>query len=167
MIIGMSTSLLTLNMKIVLVRSVLFLMVVMQVRLFSPTLFFWWQLSQWYRCQSISQAHRQPQVQLSWVEIVLFPNSTATHSPIHPPPPNYPPSQSFTQLIAKLSSVKFTTSQIELRLALLSLYSHPAHPTLPTHPTRASIFEPLLDHLRCWNLVWRLYLTKQGQIATS
>ena len=33
-------------------------------------------------------------------------------------------------LFAKLSSVKFSTSQIELRLALLSLYSHPT----PHHP---------------------------------
>ena len=30
--------------------------------------------------------------------------------------------------IAKLSSVKFSASQVELRLALLSLYSHPTHP---------------------------------------
>ena len=30
--------------------------------------------------------------------------------------------------IAKLSSVKLSTSQIELRLALLSQYTHPPHP---------------------------------------
>ena len=41
---------------------------------------------------------------------------------------------------AKLSSVKVSTSQIELTLALLSLYSQPIW---------ASIFEPLLDYPGC------------------
>ena len=42
---------------------------------------------------------------------------------------------------AKLSSVKFSTSQIEPSSPLITaLYSH---------PTLASIFEPLLDHLGC------------------
>ena len=36
--------------------------------------------------------------------------------------------QVYLKYIAKLSSVMFSTSQIELRLALLKLYSHPTHP---------------------------------------
>ena len=56
---------------------------------------------------------------------------------------------------------QFSASQVELRLAILSLSVHP-----PTHqPTRASIFEPLLDYLGTWNFVWKFYLTKLGQLA--
>ena len=65
--------------------------------------------------------------------------------------------------IAKLSSVKFRASQVELRLALLSLNSQPTHP--PTHPTRTSIFEPLLGYLGCLNLLWKPYSTNLGQLA--
>ena len=43
------------------------------------------------------------------------------------------------RFFAKLSSVKFSANQVELRVALLSLYSTP--------PTQASIFEPLFDYL--------------------
>ena len=42
---------------------------------------------------------------------------------------------------------------------LLLLLTHP--------PTWASIFEPLLDYLGSWNLVWKLYSTKLGQLANQ
>ena len=45
----------------------------------------------------------------------------------------------------------------------ISVTPTPPHP--PTHPTRASIFEPFLDYLGSWNLVWKLYWTKPGQLA--
>ena len=58
--------------------------------------------------------------------------------------------------------VKFSASQVELRLALLPLYSHPP----PPHPpTWASIFEPLLDYLGSWNLELKCYSTKLGQLG--
>ena len=52
---------------------------------------------------------------------------------------------------------QFRASQVELRLAILPLSVHP--------PTRTSIFEPLLDYLGSWNLVWKLYSTKLCQLA--
>ena len=62
-----------------------------------------------------------------------------------------------------LRLVKFSASQVELRLALLSLNSPPT----PPHPTRTSIFEPLLGYLGCWNQVWKLYSTNLGQLANQ
>ena len=69
-------------------------------------------------------------------------------------PPNFQENCHF----AKLSSVKFSASQVELKLALLSLNSH---------PTRVSIFEPLLDYPGSWYLVWKLYSTRLSQLATE
>ena len=55
-----------------------------------------------------------------------------------------------------------------IRSKIISIQlDHPVsvrHP--PTHqPTRTSIFESILDYLRSWNLVWKLYSTKLGQLA--
>ena len=74
---------------------------------------------------------------------------------------NYRITNQPTHLFLLPSSVpvsKFSTSQFELRWTLLSLYG-------PTHPTWASLLEALLDYLGCWNLVWRLFSAKQGQLA--
>ena len=43
-------------------------------------------------------------------------------------------------------------------------YNH-CETTHPTHPPRASIFEPLLDYIGSWNLVWKLYSTQLGQLG--
>ena len=42
-----------------------------------------------------------------------------------------------------------------LNLMCLNITVRPSHP-----PTRESIFDPLLDHLAGWNLVWKLNSTK-------
>ena len=58
---------------------------------------------------------------------------------------------------------KFSTSsvQFELRLSLKSNYFYPHPPT----PTRDSRNETLLDYLGSWNLVYKLYSTKLGQLS--
>ena len=37
--------------------------------------------------------------------------------------------------------------------------------TVRPTPPRASIFEPLLDYIGSWNLVWKLYSTQLGQLG--
>ena len=67
------------------------------------------------------------------------------------------------QYFAKLRSswqVQYQ-SNWELKLVLILVW----HPPTPPHPIRASIFEPFLDYIRGWNLIWKLYSTKQGQLA--
>ena len=54
--------------------------------------------------------------------------------------------------------------QFELRLTLILVIT-PTHPHQPT--PGESRFEPLLDYLGRWNLVWKLCSTKLGQLANS
>ena len=73
----------------------------------------------------------------------------------------------FMFMLCCQAQFKSSSSSVQLRtetgLIITVTPPHPTHP--PTHPTRTSIFEPLLDHLGGWNLVWKLYSTKLGQLA--
>ena len=64
-------------------------------------------------------------------------------------------------LIAMLNS---SSSPVELSTALILIISNHPPPT-PTHP-RDSSNEALPDYLGWWNLVWKRYSTKLGQLAT-
>ena len=82
-------------------------------------------------------------------------------------PLNQALAESLLTLLAKYvlyckAQFQFSASQVELRLALLSLSVPPTH--VPGH--WASIFKPLLDYLGSGNLVWKLYSTEQGQLAS-
>ena len=66
--------------------------------------------------------------------------------------------------IAKLSSSSIPVqSNLNWDLALNLLITTPT-PTHPHPPGKVEI-QPLLDYLGHWNLVWKLYSTKLGQLA--
>ena len=66
--------------------------------------------------------------------------------------------------IAKLSSSSVQSSPVELSTALILIIS--THPPPPTHPhPRDSSNEAVSDYLWGWNLVWKSYSTKLGQLA--
>ena len=73
--------------------------------------------------------------------------------------------KSWQNLSGNFCQAQFQSSpspvQLELRLALILVIT--PHPPPPT--PGGSRFEPFLDYLGCWTLVWKLYSTKIRQLA--